>query len=50
VCGRDPAKDWGEAHLREVLLSIVERAGNDRSLTAPVIWAVSDPVVWQRLA
>jgi hypothetical protein len=34
--------DWGESHLREVLLSIVESAGNDRALTAPVIWAVSD--------
>ena len=30
------------SHLREVLLSIAESAGNDRSLTAPVIWAVSD--------
>jgi hypothetical protein len=34
--------DWGESHLREVLLSIVESAGNERALTAPVIWAVSD--------
>jgi hypothetical protein len=34
--------DWGESHLREVLLSISESAGNDRSLVAPVIWAVSD--------
>jgi hypothetical protein len=34
--------DWGESHLREVLLSIVESAGNERSLIAPVIWAVSD--------
>ena len=34
--------DWGESHLREVLLSIAESAGNDRSLTAPAIWAVSD--------
>jgi hypothetical protein len=29
--------DWGESHLREVLLSIVESKGNDRALTAPVI-------------
>ena len=36
------SSDWGESHLREVLLSIAESAGNDRSLTAPVIWAVSD--------
>ena len=28
--------------LLEVLLSIVESAGNERALTAPVIWAVSD--------
>jgi hypothetical protein len=34
--------DWGESHLREVLLSIAESAGNDRSLTAPVIQAMSD--------
>ena len=34
--------DWGESHLREVLLSIVESAGNERALTAPVIQAVSD--------
>jgi hypothetical protein len=34
--------DWGESHLREVLLSIVESADNERALTAPVIWAVSD--------
>jgi hypothetical protein len=34
--------DWGESHLRDVLLSIVESAGNDRALTAPVILAVSD--------
>ena len=34
--------DWGESHLREVLLSIVESNGSDRALTAPVIWAVSD--------
>ena len=34
--------DWGEFHLREVLLSIVESAGNERALTAPVMWAVSD--------
>ena len=34
--------DWGESHLLEVLLSIVESAGNERALTAPVIWAVSD--------
>lgn len=34
--------DWGESHLREVLLSIVESAGNERALTAPVISAVSD--------
>jgi hypothetical protein len=26
---------WGESHLREVLLSIAEGAGKDRSLTAP---------------
>jgi hypothetical protein len=36
------SSDRGESHLREVLLSIAESAGNDRSLTAPVIWAVSD--------
>ena len=34
--------DWGESQLREVLLSIVESAGNERALTAPVIQAVSD--------
>jgi hypothetical protein len=34
--------DWGESHLCEVLLSIVESAGNERALTAPVIPAVSD--------
>jgi hypothetical protein len=35
-------RDWGEAHLREVLLSISESAGNERALIAPVLWAVSD--------
>ena len=34
--------DWGESHLRDVLLSIVESAGNDRALVAPVILGVSD--------
>ena len=33
---------WGESHLREALLSIVESAGNERWLIAPAIWAVSD--------
>lgn len=35
-------RDWGESHLRDVLLSIVESAGNERALIAPVILAVSD--------
>ena len=34
--------DWGESHLRDVLLSISESAGNERALIAPVLWAVSD--------
>jgi hypothetical protein len=33
--------DRGEAHLRDVLFSIVESAGNERVLTAPVILAVT---------
>lgn len=34
--------DWGESHLRDVLPSIADSAGNERALTAPVIQAVSD--------
>lgn len=34
--------EHGEAHLRSVLLSIVETENNRRNLVAPVIWAVSD--------
>ena len=34
--------DWGESHLRDVLLSISESAGNERALIAPVLRAVSD--------
>jgi hypothetical protein len=35
-------RDWGKSHLCDVLLSIVESAGNERALIAPVILAVSD--------
>jgi hypothetical protein len=34
--------DERAAHLRSVLLSIVETENNKRMLVAPVIWAVSD--------
>lgn len=35
----------GEGHLIITLRTIVESAGNDRSLIAPVIWGVSDLVL-----
>lgn len=34
--------EHGAAHLRSVLLSIVETESNRRNLVAPIIWAVSD--------
>lgn len=34
--------EHGEAHLRSVLMAIVETTNNKRMLVAPVIWAVSD--------
>lgn len=34
--------DHGAAHLRSVLMAIVETTNNKRMLVAPVIWAVSD--------
>src|ERR1035437_1694335 len=35
-------KQYGYAHLKMVLMSIVETRNNKRELVAPVIWAVSD--------
>lgn len=35
---------YGYAHLKMVLMSIVETANNKRELVAPTIWAVSDLV------
>jgi hypothetical protein len=35
-------EDEGEAHLRSVLVTMMETENNKRMLIAPVIWAVSD--------
>lgn len=35
-------QDEGEAHLRSVLISIMETENNKRMLIAPVMWAISD--------
>lgn len=35
-------REHGAAHLRSVLMSIVETTNNKRQLVAPTLWAVSD--------
>lgn len=37
--------EYGEEHLRSVLISIVETTNNKRMLVAPVLWAVSDTLL-----
>lgn len=40
--------EHGPGHLTLVLRTIVESAGNERALKAPIIWAVSDLILTQR--
>jgi len=44
ACLKSMLAEYGYAHTKLVLMSIVETKGNARELTASVLWAVSDLV------